>query len=720
MEINRVIIGDPAAPILTFDNDSIESITEDASVSMVGAELSIDQFVPIVRYELIIRYVIVPADIEDYQRILTADGYVLCGRYNYDIRAIPYGTPVRFYVGSRITGLYYLSSIDRIGRETFKVNCVSAVGLMDKQWHAGGVYTGQRFDWLVSDIVGPEYDYTIEPEVASLQVYGWLPYATKRQNLHQLLLAYGVNITKSDLGGMLFTFIRATDFYTIPSERIYESGSVLYGEPASRVEVVEHAYHYMPNAEMVTLFDTQGNAVENTVVTFDQPIYADSVTVEDGGSLEILERGVNYAIVNGSGVLIGRPYVHTTRRMIAINDEAATEKVVTVEDATLITMATSDNCLVRISEYYFHATEVRNTIVLADEKPGKRYVFDNAFLEHTNAFMTSMSMSTSNITSAECEYIDGYIPIAQGGSFMRRDILPLKNEEQTWNVPETVYQKDVPQIRVVLIGAGYDGKNGVAGEPGVEATDDAGGAGGKGGAGGAGGKGGKVLSATINCSNIAFLKYGRSGKNTYIRGGNLFYSSADGVSSETGYVELFTGAVYALPGTNGVAGADGGIGGSYPPIGSSGNFAKDGDDLTVDDEKYKGGKAGKRSIVNGGFGNIHENLKLYFGGSGGGGAAYGNDGHDGSTGLWNDDNGDLIVQPGGDGADGASTVPTTKMYGCGGNGGSGGGGGGGGGSLHYWNYVYNTLIAIDHWNPGAGGKPGKGTAGYEGVVIIYY
>ncbi len=720
MEINRVVIGDLTAPILAFDNDSIESITEDASVSMIGAELSIDQFVPIVRYDLIIRYVIVPADIEHYQKIITADGLVFCGYYNYDIRAIPYGTPVWFYVGSRIAGLYYISSIDRAGRDTFKLSCVSAVGLMDKQWHAGGVYTGQRFDWLVADIVGPEYAYTIEPEVAELQVYGWLPYATKRENLHQLLLAYGVNITKSDTGGMLFSLIKATDFYPIPSERIYEGGSVLYGEPASRVEVVEHAYHYLPTTDTIVLFDTQGNAAENTKVTFDQPIYADSLAVDDEGSLEILESGVNYAIVSGSGVLTGRPYVHTTKRLTENNNEAATEKVVAVEDATLITMANADNCLARISSYYFHSTTVRNSIVLEDEKPGRRYVFQNAFFEHTSAYMSSMSMVTSNIISAECEYVEGYVPIAHGNSFQRRVVLPLKNTEQTWTVPQSVYAKDVPQIRAVLIGAGYAGANGHEGEPGELASDNQGGAGGKGGKGGAGGKGGKIFSTVIDCANIAYLKYGRNGASTYIRAGDQYYSSDLGRSSDTGFVELFTGAVYALPGNDGMDGADGGIGGSYPPIGGSGNEAKDGLSVETEDKTYTGGKAGKRSIMDGGFGNIHPNLKLYFGGSGGGGAALGNNGKDGSTGLWWDDDGKLIVQPGGDGANGAAALPTTPMYGCGGNGGSGGGGGGGGGCIHYWNYVYNTLIGVEHWDPGKGGAPSVGSAGYEGVIIIYY
>lgn len=714
MDINRVVIGDPAAPILTFDNADIEGITEVASVSMVGAELSIDQLVPIVRYELLIRYVIVPADIVDYQQILTADGLVLCGRYNYDIRAIPYGTPVRLYVGQRIAGLYYLSSVDRTGRDTFKVNCVSAVGLMDKQWHVGGVYTGERFDWLLRDILGDAYDYQIEQDVASLQVYGWLPYATKRKNLHQLLLAYGVTITKSDVGGMLFTFLNAQDFDTIPTERVYDGGSVLYGEPASRVEVIEHAYHYLPTAEMVTLFDTKGNATERTRVTFDQPIYPESLAVDADGSLEIHERGYNFAIVSGAGILTGRPYVHTTRRLSAGNKEAATEKVVTVEDATLITMANSDNCLVRISEYYFNATTVSSSIVLKDERPGRRYVFENAFREHSSAFLSSMSTIASNITLAECEYIEGYVPIAQGGSFQRRDILPLQDTEQTWTVPDSVYDKDVPQIRVVLIGEGYDGAPGEAGEPGEEGTDDRGGAGGKGGA------GGRIYSTTIDCSNLAFLRYGRSGKNTYIWAGSNMHSSANGVSSITGFVDLFTGAVYALPGVDGVDGGDGGEGGSYPPIGGSGNPSAAGQDVEVGGQTYKGGKAGKRTVVNGGFGNVHENLKLYFGGAGGGGAAAGNPGEDGTTGVWWEEDGTFVVAYGGDGGDGADAAPTTPMYGCGGSGGSGGGGGGGGTNIHYWNYVYNTLIAIEHRLPGKGGKPGNGTAGYAGCVIIYY
>lgn len=725
MKVNRITIGPEAAPILEFYNDNILDITEDTSVSMVGAELAIDQVVPVVKYNLIIRYVLVPKDLEFFQRFLTADGYILTGNYNYDIRATPYGTPVCFYIDSRPAGLYYLSKVDRLERDTFKLNCVSAVGLMDKQRHIGNVYNGERFDAVLAEIIGEGYDYQIEPDVASLQVYGWLPYGTKRTSLHQLLVAYGVTITKSDTGGMLFTFLKATDSSEIPPERIYNEGSVVYGEEASRVEILEHGFYYLSTAVDEVLFDTRGELVQNTVVVFKQPIYKDSIYVEEGGAMEVLEYGTNYAVVTGSGVLLGKPYIHTTKLISATNEEAPTEKIISVEDATLITLANSENCLKRISEYYFHATTLKNSIVVDREKSGKRYIFMNPFREFTSAFMVNMSAFTSNVTKAECEFIQDYVPIAQGSSFLRREILELTEEGAVWNIPDSVFEKEVPQIRAVLIGAGEDGGSGQDGEDGKEGTQFDGGEGGLGGKGGPGGKGGRILSITLNVANLAFLRYGKTGKNTWLTAGDAYYNSNHGTSSSSGFVEMFTGAVYGLPGFSGADGAPGGKGGSYPPIaaaGSNNSKAQPGTDLEFNGVKYKGGKGADRATINGSDVGIGENMKIYFGGCAGGGAAPGSPGEDGTTGIWKDENGNWVWAYGGNGGDAIEATPTAEMYGTGGNGGSGGGGGGGMNNLHWWNYVYTTLISISNGQckSGKGGKGSAGTPGYRGCLILYY
>lgn len=150
-------------------------------MSPIGDELFIDQFVPTVRYSLLVKYYLAPADFALYDKLVSSDGYTLVTKYNYDIRSIPYGTPIRFYSGGELRGLFYVEKVERLGQELFKIGCVSAVGLMDKQRHVGNVYNGIRFDALLDEITGGEFEYDIAPDVADLQVYGWLPYSTRRE-----------------------------------------------------------------------------------------------------------------------------------------------------------------------------------------------------------------------------------------------------------------------------------------------------------------------------------------------------------------------------------------------------------------------------------------------------------------------------------------------------------------------------------------------------------
>lgn len=709
---NKIVIGDVESPILTFENDAIKEVLEETGISAVGEELYIDQFMPTIRYVLYVRYQIVPKDDNIYGGILSADGKIICSKWNYDLRDIPYGTPTRFYTNGRPTGVFYCESVTRESGDLFKFNCVSAVGMMDNQWHVGGVYTGKRFDAVIAEILGTEYEYEIDSDVAQTQVYGWLPYDTRRNNLHQLLVAYGVIISKSDIGKMLFVFPNAHDTYDIPRNRIFDSGSVKYGDTASRVEVTEHSYHYLSTAEDEVLYDTQGESLAETTVTFDHPIYPDSITVSEDGDMTISAKGANYAIIQGSGILKGKPYVHNTKLLTKNNPNARTEKVVTVKDATLITLANSDNCLDRISDYYFNTTVVTQAIVVNEERVGRRYNIENPFKEKMIGFLSRMLTNTSSFRRAECDFIANYTPTASGAAFGHCVILELTDTEQRWNIPDSVYQKDVQQIRCVLIGRGSDGASGSDGEAGGSSTDE-GGAGGKGGKGGKGGSGGKVLSATINCESLAFIRYKNADGNTVLYVADDIYSSADGHASSSGFAELFSGAVYALPGIDGIDGAAGGKGGRNPPVGGSPKPAAAGGDVEYNGTVYKGGAGGKFSNVSGSTLGISSNLTVKFGGVGGGGAAYGAAGQNGNSGLYSDDRG-------GDGANALSPNATLNGYGNGGNGGHGGGGGGGGAVADYWNHEYSTLISVA---TDTGGDPGLGSAGTHGnagCLIIYY
>ena len=684
---NRIVIGEETNPILVFENDGIISISEESAVALIGDELFVDQFSPTVKF----------TNIEAY-----------------DLRKLPYGTKITFYSDNRVAGVFYCEKVERTGKELYRINAISAIGLMDKQRSKGGIYTGQRFDAVLREIVGEEYEYTINDDVAALQVYGWLPYSTKRQNLHQLLMAYGVNIVRADNGGMLFTFLIDSTPQEIPASRIYSGGKVTYNDPASRLEVVEHLYHFLESGEEETLFDnTSNDAVQDALITFDKPVYPGSLRVLSGGSLKIKDSGVNYAVVSGMGVLLGKPYIHTTKVVALDNEEATIEKVVRVEEATLVTLVNSENVLARLAEYYFNATTVENSIIVDTEKCGRRYSLLNAFYEQTSGFMAKMSTAVSSIKKAACQIIADYVPKGQGSSYTNIVILPKASG--TWRVPAKVFEKAVPSIRVVLIGGGESGSDGEAGADGEDATTKHGtttipasgtpGAGGAGGLGGSGGAGGKVYSTTIDCANISEFSYGRNGLSTFFSGGGHQLFSDNGVSSETGYLEIFSGTVYALPGHDGQNGGAGGKGGIYPPPGyGDGNIAEYGEDVTHNGRIYYGGAGGTRQITDA----PTSTNELYYGGGGGGGA---------SVGGWGFDGGPMDGGSGADGADGSSPA---ALYGCGGNGGNGGGGGGGAGIYANYNWYYTHWVGAVPGSIGNGGAGGSGSEGYQGCVIIYY
>lgn len=700
MDINKVVIGDPDAPMLVFENESIESITEDTAVAIVGDELSVDQFTPSVRYHVFLRYVFSPVD---YSQFITRNGLIMCCHYSYDIRKLPYATPVTFYSNGKIRGKYYSETVDRLGRDQYGLNAISAIGLMDKQRSVGGIYSGQLFSEVLQDILGSDYQYEISDDVAAVPVYGWLPFSTRRQNLHQLIMAYGVNIIRSDTGDMLFTFLRDSEAEDIPESEVFYGGSMRYNDPASRVEVTEHAYHYIPTVETKTLFDNSTtDAVHAATVTFEDPIMTD--TLETTGGLKIHSAGVNYAVISGVGVLTGKPYTHTTKIVSADNPDAINENVRRVEDATLVSLQNSENVLARLSQYYFNVDIVENDIVLKDERCGKRYNVLNGFYEETTGFISKMSASISSIIRARCEFIQNYTPVGAGATYTNCVILP--EDAGSWEIPASVFQKEIPKIRVVLIGNGYRGEDGEAGETGKPGDGNRGGDGGKGGAGGKAGMGGKIYSETYKPSGDATtLFYGRDPKgNSYIKGGMLNITSADGVSTPTGFLEVFSGKVFALPGTDGLSGADGGKGG-YLNSNGSGKDGENGGDFVADGQIWYGG------IFEGNFEDvvIDSQNPCWIGNGGGGGAAYGSNG---ANSEW--------LGRGGKGGDGHDAFPAAALYGNGGNGGNGGGGGGGGGTFVIKHKDFGNEVGRGGYSGGDGGAAGAGSPGYQGCVIIYY
>ena len=728
---NVILIGPKNYPLYRFTNRDIvlNSISGVFSVDTIGNELTIDTFSFTVRYDPDAPQIYAPIGDDGYE---LTDGSVY-GLANAEGRAymmeLAYGTALYWYCGGEFFTKAYLQKVERINRYAWRLTCISGVGLLNDSYHAGGLYSGETVADIAADIIGDIFPFDVSPVAGTVEVVGWLPYGTRRDNLHKLLFDTGAALLRGDEDtDYTVGFITdSEDPATIGPERVAINGKTSYTLPATAVEVTEHSYFQAPTDADTTLFDnTNAAPAVELLVVFGGPHYDLTTT----GGLTIEESGVNYAIVTGSGVLSGKPYTHTTSLIRQGSDTRLTKRV--NADHTLISALNSQNVAKRVLAYYQSAKTIEANILLEQERCGLVYYLTDAFGDASKAFLKQMTVRPTSLFAAACQFIKGYTPTGQGNFYNNRVLITSSG---SWAVPI-----GVKRIRVVLIGGGdggnggNDGANGYIPESAVTAPDAQGyGYAAQiaaiGGAGGEAGLSGLVYAVDVDVTAGELLAFvigqggaggaanggeGLPGTETTVSSTPITASSNDG-ARVAAYADPFTGDLFAATGINGTKGGDGGMTDTTDLYGYNGA------------DGLPGGNAGGNIGGAGGTGKKNEPIILpppyetyYFDGSGGGGggAAFGADGGAGgvATGTYRGDPPTLEVTwaDGGDGAD--AVAPDAVFYGCGGTGGNGGGAGGNAGGGVFWT-VYGITF---RGTGGAGGAGSDGADGGDGCAIIYY
>ena len=700
MPKNVIEVGPEGAPLEVFTqaDNSLKSVSIVTSMDLVGTQLSVDQLTPLVDYPYDAGSVELIAP-SNFDGVMSSDGHLIASNRTFiDLRELPYGTPIRFYRDGRIMHKMYVQNVDRVAKSAYKLHGMSAVGLLDKQKHRGGIYQGAMFQDVLDDIIDGAFSYTVADDVKKIQVYGWLPYSHRRGNLHQLLFSSGVACAKGEDGEVLFRFPDVFSPISISEDRFYSGGTVDYSSPASAIDVTEHSFFALETDEMVTVYDnTDGSeTADHTFIAFrDAPLHDLRVT----GTLAINDSGVNWAVVTGTGVLTGKRYTHSTRimRRYAESPIGQCENVVTVSECYLVTVANSANVARRVLAYYNSKKTVTAALVQQAERAGDFIRATDPYGEPITGYISRMETTVSGKLRANCRIITGYIPTGGGNNYTRSMLLA---GEGTIDLVDLVQNRDDKTVLVTLISGGHGGSKGSDGEAGNRGSSSMHGAGGEGGQPGAPGSGGNVLAVTIDCAGLDSLvveySCGEGGEPDMPGGATTFgeFTSESGTPTVYGVTDVFTGKIYAKVGRPGIAGAKGSGG------------TETGPDITYDGVTYHAGENGTDvpGYVSG---------KAY--GGRGGGAAAGANGCRGSDGSTESDKGNGF-NDGGTGGNGATPVDreASSNYGQGGDGGHGGGGGGGGGAA--------TGSSMYSWpgNGGHGGAGGLGGAGGPGLIIIYY
>ena len=662
-----------------------------------------------------------------------------------------------YYHREQLRGTYYVESVARTGKYTYQITANDALSLLDQSNHMGGIYTGQTVAEVVSSICN--IPYLIQSKLSRIRLYGWLPIATRRSNLAQVLFAIG-GVAKVDQNGVLRIETLWNGMCSnIPESRVFWGDKVNYASKVTEISVLEH--QYIMGTEEIKLFE--GATVDGDVIQFSEP--AHSLTAQ---GFRILEQGANYARVSGgSGTLTGLKYIHTTRDVREPVSEDEVPNVVEVTEATLVSLTNSAAVAQRLAAYYRQTESVEHETVYDGEAPGDVVTMTHPYGGAAFGCISEASISLGRSPVAAEKVALGYVPPIIGDGEILEERVVLTGTG-TWTPPE-----GVESVRAVLIGAGQRGEDGEDGTVGilptsdhdsqqntqtvgpnsnisVSATANTQGSGlydpepGKGGAGGAGGLGGKILQVEMDVSGPIAYSCGTAaahGEDADSVFGDV--SSADGERSQTGFVDPITGETFAKAGKDGIAGGDGG---GPNASGADAGSAKGGAGARKSESKYShwgdpwntvSGTAQMSGIA----------ITATWGNGAGGGGAGGN-GEDGGSPYFsgkdtsidlNQDTGTgsaytITGGPGGNGKNGASAT----SYGSGGDGGNGGGGAGQCSSVSitttveaYW-FEYGSnpppTLGISAWAIAyakQGGTPVAGVGGIagdgmDGCIIIYY
>lgn len=668
-----------------------------------------------------------------------------------DIRLLPYGTPVWHYIGNTLQRKMYIKTIDRITKTRYTIHAISAIGILDKQYHAGGVYTGTLFSSLINELIGGTVPYTYDADVGETKIFGWLPYATKRDNLHQILFAENISIIRNANGDMHFTYLRPGTAQQIPEGRIFAGASVNYPSVATQIEVTEHSFQYVDTIEPVTLIDNSNSSPASfKLFVFDNaPVYVDSLVAS---GLTIEEAGVNYAIVSGQGTLTGIPYYDKKSTVTRTRLHDGQRNTVSISDITLITGINSENVADRMLSYYTSRETVQAEVKLNGEKVGGIYSFVDKFGDTIQAYLGKITAKISSFIRANCEFIAGYVPQKFGNNYTHWAFVTGNGYIEI--------QEGTTLARFVIIGGGDGGSSGLKG---IDDYNDlqAGSVGGEGGFGGnggrirevvlrnppagryicavgAGGAGGALSNETQTCISTQTRDPGEAGEaSTVTTPSGTVYSSADSQAyySSNGIKNLFTTEVYAKKGRNGCKGGNGGRG-------SVAGNGEAGENVVWDGVTYRGGLGGKGLKFK--FTNV--NQVVTNGGAGGWGAQPYRAGADGGSVSIDDYLDETQSKPTyiayehgifkqAEPADEIlpSAVVQTQEYGDGGDGGHGGAGRGGFGSANDY-YQSSTdpsatgtrkniylKMEIQAYTPESfeSSDGGAGNSGKKGIILCY-
>ena len=275
----------------------------------------------------------------------------------------------------------------------------------------------------------------------------------------------------------------------------------------------------------------------------------------------------------GTGTLTGIPYLHLTNDFTRAIADTPVDNIVTVTDATLVSITNASAVADRMQAYYACTKTISAPIIALTERPGYVVnVLDPYDQQMVTATLASADITLSRTLRAEENLLVGFTPPSSGeiSYETKREVLTGGG---SWQRPD-----GVTTVTYILISGAQGGYAGNSGGPGGDYDHFQYSTGGRtefgyrygdagpGGDGGQPGQGGRILQGELDVSDLQTVAYqcglGGTGAPSGSTGAGSVgsdttfgpASSAAGATSDDGYTDPITGDTYAVSGRTGIAG----------------------------------------------------------------------------------------------------------------------------------------------------------------------
>lgn len=271
------------------------------------------------------------------------------------------------YFNGDLIGNFYLKNGSRKNRTDYYFDSHDANGVLDGNEYAGGIYTGEKVPDVLDEIFsGEDFPYYLDDVYQNTQLYGYIPYTSKRNALVQIAFAIGAVVDTSNTDGVAIYPQQTDKTGEFTESETYDGVTLEHSDIVTGIRLTIHSYQKAEEAQ-----ELYNEALNGTAeIVFSEPYHDLSIT---GGTIE--KSGANFAVVTGNGgtvTLTGKKYNHLKNQILKENPDIIFNKnIKEVTDATLIHGENAQQVLDRIYNYYQRAESVVGDVLLGDKKLGQ-------------------------------------------------------------------------------------------------------------------------------------------------------------------------------------------------------------------------------------------------------------------------------------------------------------------------------------------------------------